>query len=197
MDAISLLKDDHRTVKELFRRFERAGDGAKKTKRALVDRIIEELSVHAAIEEEVFYPAVRGAAGETEEMVLESLEEHHLVKWTLWELERTQPDDERFDTKVSVLIENVRHHIQEEEGDLFKRVRAAVGRKDMRNLAERMLEVKKVAPRRPHPNAPDEPPANLVMNHQGAILDAGKEIASNVAQAARNVLPRGSEARSS
>jgi len=130
-------------------------------------------------------------------MVLESLEEHHLVKWTLWELERTQPNDERFEAKVTVLIENVRHHIKEEEEDLFKRVRKAVGRAELQQLAERMEAVKRVAPRRPHPNAPDEPPANLAMNRQGAILDAGKEVVSNVAQAVGRVVPGRSEARAS
>jgi len=191
MDAITMLKDDHKRVKELFRKFERAGDGAQKTKRKLVDQMIEELSVHAAIEEEVFYPAVRDAAGETEDMVLESLEEHHLVKWLLWELERTQPDDERFDAKVTVLIENVRHHIQEEESDLFKRTRQAVGRKELQELAQRMEQVKKVAPTRPHPNAPDEPPANVAMNRQGAAMDKGKDVVVNLVEAAREKLPIG------
>ena len=191
MDAITLLKDDHKRVKELFRRFERAGEHAHTTKRRLVDQIIEELSVHAAIEEEVFYPAVRDAAGDTEDMVLESLEEHHLVKWLLWELERTEPEDERFDAKVTVLIENVRHHIQEEENDLFKRTRAAVGRKELQQLAEQMQKVRKVAPTRPHPIAPDEPPANIVMNRQGAVMDKGKEVVLNLVEAAREKLPIG------
>jgi hemerythrin superfamily protein len=190
MDAIALLKNDHRNVKELFKKFEGTGERAHKTKRKLVDKIIEELSVHAAIEEEVFYPAVREAAGETEDMVLESLEEHHLVKWTLYELERTQPDDERFDPKVTVLIENVRHHIKEEEGDLFKRVRKAVPRDQLEELGGRMQEVKKVAPRRPHPNAPDEPPVNVFANRQGAVMDAGKQVLSSAGHAARAVVPR-------
>lgn len=188
MDAITMLKDDHKRVKGLFRSFERAGDRAYRTKRRLVDQIIEELSAHAAVEEEVFYPAVREAAGETEDVVLESLEEHHLVKWMLWELERTQPQDERFDAKVTVLIENVRHHIEEEESDLFKRTREAVGRKELQRLAERMLEVKRVAPTRPHPNAPDEPPANVLMNRQGALMDKSKETLSNVVETAKERL---------
>jgi hemerythrin superfamily protein len=79
MDAITLLKADHKTVEGLFKKFEKAGDNAFKTKRDLVDKIIEELSVHAAIEEAVFYPAVREADEEIEDDVLESLEEHHIV----------------------------------------------------------------------------------------------------------------------
>ncbi len=95
-----------------------------------------------------------------------------------------------------MLIENVRHHIGEEEGDLFKRVRQAVGRKELQQLGEQMQEVKKVAPRRPHPNAPDEPPANLLMNRQGAMMDAGKEVLSGVADAARGVLSGGDDGAS-
>src|SRR3954465_5223227 len=99
MDAITLLKDDHKTVKRLFRKFEQAGDRAFTTKKKLVDKITEELSVHSAIEEQVFYPSVRHAVESTEDDVLESLEEHHIVKWTLSELENMDPHDERYDAK--------------------------------------------------------------------------------------------------
>src|SRR5689334_19972179 len=105
MNAITLLKADHKTVAELFRRFERAGDDAHKTKRDIVDRIIEELAVHAAIEELVFYPAVRAEVRGVEADTLEALEEHHIVKWTLSELDGMDPRDERFVAKVTVLIE--------------------------------------------------------------------------------------------
>src|SRR4051812_21522690 len=115
MDAITLLKNDHKTVEKLFKAFEKAGDGAKVRKRELVDKIIEELAIHAAIEEQVFYPAIRELVPESEDMVLESLEEHHIVKWTLSELEALSPENERFDAKVIVLTESVRHHVEEEE----------------------------------------------------------------------------------
>ena len=115
MDAITLLKNDHRSVQRLFKRFETAGPGALVEKREIVDRIIEELSVHAAIEEQVFYPVARATVPGTEDLALESLEEHHIVKWTLAELETMSADDERFDAKVTVLIESVRHHVEEEE----------------------------------------------------------------------------------
>ena len=91
MDAIVLLKDDHKTVEKLFKQFEKAGDNAAKTKRDLVDQIIEELSVHAYIEEQIFYPVAREAVPETEDHVLESLEEHHIVKWVLEELRDMDP----------------------------------------------------------------------------------------------------------
>ncbi len=88
MDAITLLKDDHRSVEKLFKRFEDAGDRAFVEKRKVVDRIIEELSVHAAVEEQLFYPVTRATVPAVEDVALESLEEHHIVKWVLSELER-------------------------------------------------------------------------------------------------------------
>jgi hemerythrin superfamily protein len=175
VDAITLLKEDHSTVKDLFRRFESSGDNAHKAKREIVDKIIEELSVHSAIEEQVFYPAVRSAVEGAADEVLESLEEHHIVKWTLSELEGMNPEDERFDAKVSVLIESVRHHIEEEEGEMFPKVRKAMGRKELQELGEQMQDAKQAAPTRPHPRAPDQPPGNLIAGPLAALLDAGRD----------------------
>ena len=127
MDAITLLKNDHKTVEQLFKRFEKAGDRARSEKRRLVERMIEELSMHAAIEEQVFYPVVRATVAGTGDEVLESLEEHHVVKWLLSELEGMDPSNERFGAKVTVLIESVRHHVHDEEHDLFPVVRRELG----------------------------------------------------------------------
>jgi hemerythrin-like domain-containing protein len=157
VDAIVLLKNDHKTVEKLFKQFEKAGDDAKKTKRDLVDQIIEELSVHAFIEEQIFYPVARKAVPETEDHILESLEEHHIVKWVLEELRDMSPEDERFDAKVTVLIENVRHHVEEEEQDWFPEVRRGLGRKSLQEIGEQMEKAKIDAPRTPRPQAPDEP----------------------------------------
>jgi len=82
-DAIVLLKNDHKTIEKLFKQFEKLGDGAAKTKRQVVDDIITELSIHAAIEEQHFYPTIREKAPDVADDVLEGLEEHHIVKWTL------------------------------------------------------------------------------------------------------------------
>jgi hemerythrin-like domain-containing protein len=149
MDAITLLKDDHKTVEQLFKRFEKAGDRAVVEKRQLVDRIIEELSQHAAIEEQIFYPVARATVPDTEDMALESLEEHHIVKWLLSELEHLDPSDERFDAKVTVLIENVRHHVEEEEQEWFPQVRTALGRKQLGEIGERLEAAKPQAPSDP------------------------------------------------
>src|SRR5262245_64117799 len=142
MDAITLLKEDHKRVKELFRKFEQAGDRAYATKRKPVGRITEELSIHAAIEEQVFYPSVRRAVAAADDGVLESLEEHHVVKWTLSELERMDPMDERYDAKVTVLIESVEHHIGEEEEEMFPKVRKALSRTQLNELGDLMERAK-------------------------------------------------------
>ena len=137
MDAITMLKEDHKTVEQLFKRFEKAGDRAFAEKRKIVDQVVEELSKHAAIEEQVFYPVARATVPDTEDVVLESLEEHHIVKWVLSELDGMDPAEERFDAKMTVLIENVRHHVEEEEQEFFPKVRAELDRNALAELGGR------------------------------------------------------------
>jgi len=188
MDAIRMLKDDHKAVEQLFKRFEKAGDRAFTEKRAIVDRIIEDLSKHAAIEEAIFYPRIRADVPSTEDEVLESLEEHHDVKWTLSELEDLPADDERFTAKVTVLIENVRHHVKEEEHDLFPAVRKALGRDVLIELGDELVTAKETAPTHPHPRLPDAPPGNLVTDVIVAPLDAAAGVASAAARQVRKAI---------
>ncbi|MFE2875307.1 hemerythrin domain-containing protein [Streptomyces roseus] len=149
MDGIVLLKDDHKTVEKLFKEYEKAGDGALKKKREIADRVIEELTTHTWIEEKIFYPAAREAAPDTKDHVLESVEEHHVVLWMLSELKGMDPSDERFDAKMTVLMENVRHHVEEEERDWFPDVRKAMGRNRLKELGEQMQAAKAEAPADP------------------------------------------------
>ncbi|MCW2877504.1 MAG: hypothetical protein JWQ95_1604 [Sphaerisporangium sp.] len=149
MDAIVLLKDDHKTVEKLFKQFEKAGERAYKEKQQIVEQIIQELTTHAYIEEEIFYPAARQDVPETSDHVLESVEEHHVVVWMLSELRNLDPKDERYDAKVTVLIENVRHHVEEEEEEWFPQVREAMGRKKLQELGEQMEKAKADAPSDP------------------------------------------------
>jgi hemerythrin superfamily protein len=182
MDAITMLKDDHKTVEKLFKDFEQAGERAYVTKRGLVDRIIEELSVHAAVEEQFFYPVTRATVPEVEDDALESLEEHHVVKIVLAELETMNPEDERFDAKVNVLIENVRHHVEEEEDEYFPKVRAELGRNALNDIGDAMAEAKKTAPTKPHPESPQEPPANFVVGAVAGVADRVTDTVHGVAQ---------------
>lgn len=148
-DAIVLLKNDHKTVEKLFKEFEKADDEAYDEKRRIADSIIEELTVHAYIEEEIFYPAAREAVPETKDHVLESVEEHHVVVWMLSELLGMDPKEETFDAKVTVLTENVRHHVEEEEDEWFPEVRSAMGRKRLQELGQRMIDARPDAPKNP------------------------------------------------
>jgi len=148
-DAIVLLKEDHKEILKTFRDFENAGENATATKGKLVRRMIELLTVHTYIENEVMYPRVRELLPDLEDDVLESYEEHHVADVLVMELDAMQPDAERFDAKTMVLIENVRHHIEEEEDEWFPQVREGLGRKKLQEIGEEMLEAKKRAPRRP------------------------------------------------
>jgi hemerythrin superfamily protein len=108
-----------------------------------------ELTAHAYIEETIFYPAARAGVTETEDHVLESVEEHHVVAWLLSELQTLNPADETFDAKVTVLIENVEHHADEEEQEWFPLVRKALGRNRLVELGEQMAAAKADAPTDP------------------------------------------------
>jgi hemerythrin-like domain-containing protein len=148
-DAITLLKTDHKEVRRLFADFEKAGDGAQRTKQRLVDRIIELLTVHTYIENEVMYPRVRALLPDLEDDILESYEEHHVADILVMELYSMKASDERFTAKTMVLIENVRHHMMEEEDDWFPQVRKGLGRKALQEIGAEMVKAKQSAPKKP------------------------------------------------
>lgn len=137
MDAISLLKRQHKDVKGLFKKVEKASRASER--RQLMDQIVTALEAHAAIEEEMFYPAVRELGTKKgEEMVDEAFEEHHVVKLVLAELPKVDPDDDRFDAKMTVLSELVEHHVEEEETEMFKLAKK-IGEDELDALGERMM----------------------------------------------------------
>ena len=148
-DAIVLLKNDHKEMRAVFTAFEKAGDNAMATKGRLVDKMIELLTVHTYIENEVMYPRVRALLPDLEDDVLESYEEHHVADVLVSELAAMKPSDERFTAKTTVLIENVRHHMQEEEQDWFPKVRDGLGRKTIQEIGAEMIKARTKAPRRP------------------------------------------------
>lgn len=187
-DAVDLLKEDHQEVEQLFSRFEGLGSGARKRRQQLVDRIIESLSMHAAIEEQVLYPAARKEVPDINDDVLEALEEHHIVKWTLSELEGLDADDERFVAKVTVLIESVRHHVEEEEQELFPQLRKAMGAARLRELGVELRAAKRSAPKRPHPRSPDTPPGNLIAQAMNAPLDVAAGLTRATAERVRDIV---------
>ncbi len=148
-DAIVLLKNDHKEIRKTFADFEKAGDNAQATKQRLVDKMIELLTVHTYIENEVMYPRVRALLPDLEDDILESYEEHHVADVLVMELSSMKASDERFTAKTTVLIENVTHHIQEEEDEWFPQVRDGLGRKALQEIGAEMLAARKKAPRKP------------------------------------------------
>ena len=167
-----MLRQDHKTVEKLFKQFEKAQDDAREARR-IADQIVEELSVHAFIEEQVFYPAVRAEMPDAEDDILEALEEHHVAKWLLSEIDGMSPDNERFRAKTMVLIESVRHHVEEEEQTLFPEVRKELKRKRLTELGAEMEETKRTAPRQPNPKAPDTPGNNQASGRPRVSAAAG------------------------
>lgn len=140
-DAISLLTADHKTVKKLFKDFEKIKEetGLEDEKAEIANQICAELSIHTQIEEEVFYPACREAIEQTD-LLDEAKVEHASAKELISQIESMQPDDELFAAKVTVLGEYVNHHIEEEEGELFPQVKKA--KMDIDQLGQEMLELK-------------------------------------------------------
>ena len=147
-DAIVMLKEDHKEVRALFREFRKTST-TKARKGKIVEKLIELLTVHTYIENEVMYPRVRALLPDLEEDVLESYEEHHVADVLVMELAPMTWKDERFEAKATVLIENVEHHIEEEEQEWFPKVREGLTRTQLREIGAELAEAKARAPRRP------------------------------------------------
>jgi len=147
-DAIVLLKEDHKKVKRLFRDFERSGEDTD-LKQRLVTQIIEELTTHTYLENTIMYPSVRSALPDLETDVMESYEEHHVADMLCLELLELSPDNEHFEAKTTVLIENVRHHIEEEESEWFPKVREGMGRSELLRIGQQIESARPAAPRDP------------------------------------------------
>jgi hemerythrin superfamily protein len=143
MDALELLKSDHDTVRALFRSFEEAEESGDTDRMGEVaQKIFTELEIHTGIEEEVFYPEAERVGPEVEELVKEGVEEHHVVDLLIGELRSLQPDDEVFAPKMTVLIENVEHHADEEESEMFPKLREALGDEQLQRIGEALQQAK-------------------------------------------------------
>jgi hemerythrin-like domain-containing protein len=144
MNALTLLKEDHDRIKPLLAELKETTDRAEKTRGDLFSRIKAELTVHEIIEEEIFYPTLRDHP-KAREIVLEGYEEHDVVDRLMSELDGMDATDERFGPKAKVMAENVEHHIEEEEGEMFKAARQVFDRDELEELGERMSLRKKSA----------------------------------------------------
>ena len=141
MDALALLKKDHDQVKKMLKDLDDTTDRAIKTRQDLFDRLKFSLTVHEQMEEAVLYPALKEHA-ETKEIVLEAYEEHDVVDTILGELEQTPFDDETWHAKLTVMRENLLHHIQEEEDERFGYVRRLFDKATLESLGEQMRTIK-------------------------------------------------------
>ena len=147
MDAIKLLKEDHKKVKALFEEVEGLGDRASTQRKNLFQKIDEELTLHSQIEETLFYPEFKKRAedGDEREEVLEAYEEHGVVKVMIGELEDLDPKDETYKPKLNVLKELVMHHVKEEEGELFKMAREMFEPEELNRIGDRIVAAKERA----------------------------------------------------
>jgi hemerythrin-like domain-containing protein len=139
MDAITMLKTDHDKVKRLLTELEATTERGVKTRAELFSTIKGELTVHEIIEEEIFYPALKNHP-KAKDIVLEAYEEHHVVDLLMSELEELDVSDETWGAKAIVMKENIEHHIEEEEGDMFKQARQVFDRPELEDLGARMAE---------------------------------------------------------
>lgn len=147
MKATDLLKKQHRQVEKLFKQCENAKQ--PRQRRELMDQIVNMLKMHTKIEEEIFYPAVRElGTTKAEEMIDEAFEEHHVVDLVLAELPEVDPEDERFEAKITVLSELVEHHVEEEEDEMFPMAEKKLGAERVKELGQRMEQMAGDAQRR-------------------------------------------------
>lgn len=121
-DAITLLTQDHKEVKALFEKFDALSDRSKSSKKKIADEVCQALTVHAQLEEEIFYPAVRGVIKDAD-LMDEAVVEHASAKELIAQIEDMDPGDDLYDAKVKVLSEQIEHHVKEEESEMFPKVR--------------------------------------------------------------------------
>ena len=140
MDVLTLLKQDHDRIKKMLEDGDSTTERGEKTRTEIFERLKTTLVAHEAMEEEVLYPALK-AHPQARELTLEAYEEHHVVDLVLEELEMTPVSDEEWGAKFTVAKENIEHHIEEEEGEMFKMIRQAFSADEREEMGARMAEI--------------------------------------------------------
>jgi hemerythrin superfamily protein len=179
-DVIEILTHDHREVEQMFAELESlqgaAGDEARKRRKDLVDQVTIELVRHSVAEEAEVYPRVKEKVSEAE--AEHAKQEHAEAEETMKRLEGLQPDDPSFDTEVATLMREIREHVAEEEGEMFPHLRQVFTQDELVEMGAKVEAVKKIAPTRPHPSAPDEPPGDKVLGPVTGLLDRMRDAVS-------------------
>jgi hemerythrin superfamily protein len=178
-DAIELLVSDHRTVEQLFKQYNAATNDAKVAKHT-ADEIVKELSIHAVIEEQVLYPTARKVLPDGDELADHALQEHQEVKELLAQVDGKDATDPAVRTTLGRVEQAVTDHVEEEESDLFPKMRQACDQEHLQKMGQAMEAAKALAPTHPHPNAPNQPPGNIVLGLGVAVIDKVRDAAKAV-----------------
>ena len=174
MDVIDLLTNDHAAVNALFGRFKQASK--PETKQELANEIVHELSVHAAVEENFVYPLMRAKLDNGSEKADHAIEEHGEVKRLLADIEKLDPDNADFDKKMEKVTESVRHHVEEEEGELFPELRSNTSPDTREKMGSLVEKAKSVVPTHPHPLVPGTATAQLLAGPWASIVDHVRDL---------------------
>ncbi|MFF3443749.1 hemerythrin domain-containing protein [Streptosporangium sp. NPDC002721] len=170
-DVIAVLTHDHREVEQMFSELERLGESDVDRRRQLTEKVIIELVRHSVAEEAYLYPAVRELVPGGGELADRELTEHAEAEQTMKLLEQTDADDPDYEILLGQLMSVIRTHVREEEGELFPRLRDNATPEQLAELGHKVQAIKKIAPTRPHPAAPDTPPANKVLGPFVGLVD--------------------------
>jgi hemerythrin superfamily protein len=177
MNVIDLLSNDHAEVDELFRRVNLSEK--PETIEELTRQIVHDLSVHAAVEEQFVYPLVRAKADDGSELADEAIDEHQQVKRLLADLEKQEAGTSEHKATMDQLIEQVRHHVEEEEGELFATLRSSTDAETLERVGTVVEEAKNLVPTHPHPLVPGTATAQLVAGPWAAVVDKVRDLVSS------------------
>ncbi|GAA4909272.1 hemerythrin HHE cation binding domain-containing protein [Stackebrandtia albiflava] len=169
-NLIDVITKDHREVEAVFTELE-GRLGTPEHRRDLADHVIAELVRHSVAEEMYMYPAVREHVPGGGEIADHEIEEHAEAERIMKRLEDIPATDPGFETTLNELTGAIRHHVEEEESDLLPKLAAACSREQLEELGEKVIRAKKIAPTRPHPSAPDTPPANMLLAPGAGLID--------------------------
>jgi hemerythrin superfamily protein len=179
-DVIEVLEHDHREVEEMFKELESlrgaSTDDQKARRKELADQVTIELVRHSVAEEVLVYPRVEQKVSAEE--VEHARKEHAEAEETLARLEKLDPDDPGFDDELATLMREIRHHIEDEEGQMFAHMRRVIDADELRKLGGRVEAFKKVAPTRPHPNVPNTPLARTAAGPAASLIDRMRDLAT-------------------
>ncbi len=176
-DLVSVIVNDHRQVEQAFSELE-SGTGDAEYRRNLTDHVIAELVRHSIAEEQFMYPAVRKYLDGGEQLAEKEISEHQEAEQAMKQLESVDATDEKFEQLLRQLISDVREHVEDEEHNLLPKLQQACTADELRDLGSKVEQAKKMAPTRPHPSAPNTPPANLILAPGTAIIDKVRDALS-------------------